>query len=623
MSIYRDPWWKAAKGKVHARVFETVRSIENEHGDVFDRHVKLEALYDPYSPRGDDSGDSERRLANVQENVVAANVDTVHAAVATTEVRARFMTDGAEWSMQRRARHLELYGEGIAKLLGLHKKCRLAFKAAAKKGNGVVKVFSDRWKRVRAEHVPIEDIMVPDCDARDDRPPMQLHHVMRSIDKEELVAEYPEHEEAIRGAHGRNSRRAGVMPVEDGKIVVIHSWRLPIGKKPAGLKKGEKHTPKKGEPKYVAGRETICIEGKTLLDREYHKPYYPLACISWLSREGSFYGISLTERIAGIQRALNKRNWQIDRGLDLAVPTTYFRPADAGAAIKTTKIGNVGIVKGDYPHTSTPPAVHPEVYKSRVDLKDAAFEESGVSRLAAQSHKPAGLDSGRALREYRDQTTQRFAPQEQDFEQLVLDSIWLALDACKDLGSAAPTIVRTSRWQPVLPWEKVDMDLLKVQITAASTLNRTSAGREQTLIEWAQAGVISTDDFRRMIGHPDLERAMSLYTAAMESIDEQLEMILDGEIVVPEPFDNLEMARWRGTQQYHLTRPAPKVPEDVLEALRQYVEQAVWLIKQREAANGNAAVPGAPIAADPMASQAPASPPVAALAPQAMDTIAA
>ncbi len=42
--------------------------------------------------------------------------------------------------------------------------------------------------------------------------------------------------------------------------------------------------------------------------------------------------------------------------------------------------------------------------------------------MTAQAAKPGGLDSGVALREYRDQTTQRFAIQEKAFETLKLDS---------------------------------------------------------------------------------------------------------------------------------------------------------------------------------------------------------
>ena len=66
---------------------------------------------------------------------------------------------------------------------------------------------------------------------------------------------------------------------------------------------------------------------------------------------------------------------------------------------------------------------------------------------------------------------------------------------------------------------QVDMQEVRVWMGAASTLSRTRAGRLQTVVEWAQAGIVSQDDARRLLEHPDLERAMSLYDAAVESIE--------------------------------------------------------------------------------------------------------
>src|SRR5690606_30608343 len=136
------------------------------------------------------------------------------------------------------------------------------------------------------------------------------------------------------------------------------------------------------------------------------------------------------------QRALNRRNLQIERALDLAAfPTTYVRQADANLAVKTqNQIGQVVVYKSDKPHTEIPPVVSGETYRSRDELKISAGEESGVNRMLAHGTKPAGIDSGVAMREYRDQTTQRFALQERAFEKLNLDVDWLILDACKDLG---------------------------------------------------------------------------------------------------------------------------------------------------------------------------------------------
>lgn len=627
-------WYDAEKDNAHSFVFSNVRRIEQEQGDIYDRLALLESLYDQHSPTGDDTSSSIAKLINVTENVVASCVDSTYAQIATAEVRSRFLTDGAEWSTQRRAKKLEYYVEGLGEQLGRHRKCRLAFKEAEKKGGGLVKVYRTRWDEPAIDHVRIEDIFVPDEDSRSGAPPLQLHHVQRTYDRDQLKAEYPDHAEEIDTQYGSRSS-SSLNAYSSGslfarrKLTVIESIRLPIGKKPKKLAEGEKPAKrKKGAATYVPGRRTVTIENATLVDEPYHKPHYPLAMVTWSERQGSFYPISGSERIAGIQNALNKRNWQIDRILDQnAMITTYVRPADGNLTVKTTKIGNVVPIKGDYPQAPALPAVHPEVYKSRVDLKQSAFEEFGQNQAASHGSVPAGLETGAAVREVRQSQTQRFSPQEADFEQLCCDADYLLVDVCKDLGADAPDVLE-SRWHRPIKWSEVDLGQVKIQIEPASTLPRTPGGREQTLLEWAQAGIISTDSVRTMLDSPDLDRELSMYTAALESIDMQLETLIEGGIATPEGLDNLAMAVWRGTGTFHNARISG-APENVLEDLRDYVVTAAYILSQGQAQNENAmgagmgpqdmaSAPGAMPSQAQIAAPAAGSAPAAALSSQAM-----
>lgn len=631
-------WYDADQNDAHRHVFEYVHRIEQEQDAVYNRLLSLESLYDKHSPDGSlaDDPTAAALLDDMVENVVASNVDTTYASVATSEVRARFLTDGADWSGQRRAKKLELYAEGIGKLTNRHRKCRLALREAAKKGAGVVKVYANRWDEIAVEHTPLEEIVVADEDSRSGAPPLQLHHVQRCYDRARLKAEFPDAAEDIDNTLSGSMLTNDVLaiPATHGmwvktKIVVIESIRLPIGKRPRPVKdaKGKKRTPAKNRhgAAYVPGRRTITIANRTLLDEEYHKPHYPFAILAWSERKGSFYPISGAERIVGHQRALNRRGWTIEKMLQQnAHVTTWVRPADMGAVMRTTEVGNWVPIKGDYPKTETPPAVHPELLSSQERLKRGAFEDFGANQAASHGSVPAGLETGAAVREVRQAQTQRFAPQEADFEQLELDVVWLELDACKDLGDEAPTVLE-SRWRKPIRWTEVDMGQVRIQIEAASTLPRTPAGREQTLLEWAQAGIISTDSAQRLIGHPDLERELSMYTAALESIEQQLEVILDGGISTPEPFDNLKMIEWRGTAVYHNSRIAG-APEEVLENLRDYISQAAWISKQQQTQNDNmAAAAGAgPAGAMPppqgdIAFPQPGAQPTSALSPQAME----
>lgn len=607
-----DLWWEARKGRIWESLLPYVEKVERTQSATFDRFVKLDALYDPYAPGPGSFGrDSDRRdsYGLMQENVIASNCDAITGTIAATEVRARFMTDGADWSVQRTARQLDWYAEGLSKQLELDEKCRRAFHAGALKGSGFVEVGVDGFDQIYAEYVPVDEIVMEEAAHRK----WPVPHLARRmiVPRDVLAAEYPDHAKEIREAQTGSKRGwkrwAGYRPINDDHIVVIKAWRLPLGPK--------------GHPRYVAGKEVVCIDGHDLRDRPYEKPYYPLARFAWTERPNSPYGIGGAERIIGHQRKLNRRNLQFDRTLDqFAFPTTWVQLADANIAVKTTsRLGTIGVYKSAKPETVIPQAISGDAYRDKADTRALSFEEFGQSRMSATAMKPAGLDSGVALREHKDQTTERFATQEEGHETLKLSAVFLAIDAAKSLGKNAPTVVRQSKFgSRKIPWAKVDLKEVKVQITAASTLGRTPAGRTQFVMEMAQAGIISQDSARRLLlpnGSLDVEAEMSRYVAALEDIERTIDEIEDGAYLVPEPYQHLEIGIWR-MQAAYLQDRANGAPEEVLESLRAWIVSADHMLSLRAApAEQGAAPPLDPAAAVGAPAQAP---PVAALADQAM-----
>jgi hypothetical protein len=605
-------WTDAPEGEVHSHVFDYVARVERAQFDIYNRFVCLEELYDPNTPNSPGAPsleDDEDPTSLVIENVVASIVDTVAAAIAATEVRPRYMTDDGDWTTQQTAKRLEWYSEGLGTLLDVDRKCRIAFREAAKKGTGIVKVHADGDTDlgVAVTHVRIDDIVVDEAECRSGGRPRQLHQRMVNVDREELVARFPDYEDEIYSAQtGRGWSRfwAGYRPIVGDTLVVIESWKLPIGRR--------------GRPGYRPGRHAITIDGCDLLDEEWHKTDFPFAVIVWSERTAAFFGISLAERVSYIQRALNKRNWQIDLHIDqYAIPTTYVDMQDAKLAVtRIDRAGSIVVCKGERPKTVTPTAVSPEVFTHRELLKASAYQDSGVNTMAAHGTKPGGLESGRALMEYRDQTTQRFAIQEKAFEHFVLDVFVLIVDVCKDLGKEAPVISRKAKFGArKIKWADVDMRDVRVQIAAASTLSRTPAGRYQIALDWVNAGVISTDEWRKISDHPDLDRILSAYTQGAESVERDLEAIREGFSVTPDPAGNLLLMVRNGQMAYLHDRDLG-APEEVLEGLQDYFTLAAYMHKRSAAANQNA-TPG-----DPALGAPPAAQPVAALAPQAMDLMA-
>src|SRR5262245_13138471 len=256
-------WWNEPTGQAHDAILKYVQGVEQRQTRIFDKFIKLDGMYDPNSVRaelyGVRGGDS---LGLVTENVIASNVDTVTAAIAATEVRARFMTDDGDWTTQRTARHLEWYVEALAKQVGLNAKCQRAFKGSAIKGTGLVYVYSDGAKRVRADHVPVDEMVVDEADSHS-ATPRQIHR-RYFCDRDELKMRYPGNEAAIEnaqyGARGLWQMWLHYRPSETNEVLVVHSWLLPIGVK--------------GKPGYRPGREVVSIDGATIYDEEYSKAFF-------------------------------------------------------------------------------------------------------------------------------------------------------------------------------------------------------------------------------------------------------------------------------------------------------------------------------------------------------------
>lgn len=578
-------WQDAPEGQVHSRVFSYLPMLESRQSSLFNRFPYLEALYDPNNPVAAAVLAGKQR-DHVSENIVASSIDTLAGVIASVEVDPKVETDGADWGQQRTARHLEWYASGLMALLGVFDISNTGFRASAKKGTGLAKVTVDRNKRINVQALQPDDVIVDEQETQFGDTAKSLHHRQHNISKERLKAEYPAKASEIDGAgnfSNSNAQRRVRYPSEGiTRCVVIESWYLPVGCK--------------GDDYYRPGRHMKCIDGCDILDEEYTKDHFPIARMLWEPRAGGWYGISAAERIAGIQRALNRRNKQIERQLDqLAFPMRFVRINDANLAAKPmSDLGMVAVYKGEKPVTEFGPAVSGETYQSRQDLKSAGFEEVGLSRLQAQSQKPGGLDSGAALRAYRDQTSDRFNTQSKAYERFVLDIVLLILECCKELDKDAPVVMAPSKFgSRKIKWSQVDMGDLRIQLSAAATLPKSDAGRRQTILEWSQAGVISTDETRELLRHPDLESAMSLYTAALESVDWCLERIADGEVVMPEPFMNLKMIIWRSQQQY-LRWQMNGAPEHILESCRQFGVQAAAMGAPPPAVNDNAMAGAAP-----------------------------
>lgn len=612
---YHEPecWTEAKKGHVYERTSEDCRRIETKQSSLFRKFRQMVMLHNPRS--FDTFGPYRKRSLIPSFNVVALNVDAVHASLASQLVRTRIITEGAEWSIQRQARMLQRYADSLSKRLCVQKEAKRVVWASALKGMAAAKVCANKAAQIKVQTVQPDDLFVDD-DEVENCQTRRLHHRFY-IDAGELCAEYPEHKDAIEAAKGNrflSHRFEGKKRISQNQVVVVESWSLPVGRE--------------GHEGYKAGRHTVCIDGKDLLDEEWSKDFFPFAFFRWSEGDGSsFYGYGGAERIAHHQAKLAKLDMLGDRQIENnARPVTYTTLANIGL-LGQRKISSTGqyipTADGQAPQTVTGPSISPEQLSYRQQVKMEAFESFGNSRDLVNGSVPNQLESGVAVREARQTSTGRWALQEQDFEQLILDIMWLVLNTCRDLGKDAPVVIhRTLKGRnKKLSWKKVDMELVRDQMEAASAIARTPAARQSMAAELVQTGMISMEESRRLLRNPDLDHALSMWTAEYENIERQIEETLDGEIYMPTTHHPLKLGIRRFSQAI-LVAENDGAPEDAIERLRNWKAFAVGLLEEQERKAANEQAMQMPPQAPP--EQAPAGlDPLAEIPPDALPLPAA
>jgi hypothetical protein len=621
----RNFWWSAEKPDVHRKVFEHARRVESEQSGLYTRFLRYACLYDPNERMGmgGDMGGSDAD-SFVADNVIQSAVDTAASIISKSRPRIAVNTDNGDWSTQRRARWVERYLEQLFRATGFYQQAQAAFKDACIFGTGVLKVVPVRGqKKMKVERVLIDEIIVDERECRG-RPPRHMHQ-RRIVDREELVAEYPKHEGAICDAAGQDGLGevgfwADYRPLELDQVVVIESWRLP-------------HVGPDG--KLTGGRHTLCVANATLLDEDWEHDDFPFLFYRWADRRTGFYGRGIAEELAGRQRHINRMNWQFDRRLQqISVPRHFVHQADAAMAVKLVNTAGAVIpYRKEKPVTWTPQAVTGDEWMRLDKVVAGGLAQVGISALSARSTKPAGVESAVAMRELTDTESERFAVNVQNWETLHVEGAEWFITWAKAMDNNAPEVAwKAKSLTKMIKWKDVALgdEPYALALDAAGAIARTPAGRMQRVIELAQSGLIGSDEARRLLQNPDIERALSMANAAMETAEHEIERVLDGEDCVPEAYMNVALTAGR-FQMAYLQARNDGAPEAILDGMRDYIEMCSDILNKRTSAANSNAAPGqvlpmaGPAGATPpgMPPGAPMAPPQAALASQAMQIQAA
>jgi hypothetical protein len=569
-------WWNQDTENVAHAQWEYLSLLDNEQTYRQEENFKFLRIYGSqnldylrgFTPaRAIEYTSTQNRITL---NIVQSMIDTVVAKIAKNKPRPQVLTENGDFSQQRRAKKLSQFIEGQMYACEFYAKSAIAFLDACIFGTGVLKIYREEGE-IKVDRIFIDEIKVDDRECIYGAP-RQIHQE-KWVHRDVLISMFPEQEVLIRAATSpQNSSYVAFRPSAPDMVLVKESWKLPN-------KKGAKD-----------GRHVMCIQNHTLFDETWEKDYFPFIFWRWGLRPLGFFGQGLAEQLQGLQIEINKilRTIQVSMHL-VSVPKLFVEASSKiVSAHLDNRIGSVIKYAGTMPTPGQLGIIPPELFAHLDRLYTRAYEIAGVSQLSATSAKPAGLNSGKALREYNDLETERFMTVAQRYEKCFLDAVPHMLDLAKEIDEELreqggyKVKIKGKKFLETIKWKDVNMDedQYTMQVFPASALSSTPQGRLADIQELIQAGFMSKEDAMKLLDFPDLQNFYNYANAAVENIDKAIErMIEDGEYMTPEPYQNLAFGIER-MQQAYLRYQNENAPEERLELLRRWMADARGLLER-------------------------------------------
>lgn len=531
-------------------------------------------------------------------NLVESCVDTLVARITQAEPQPKFLTDGSDYRQRHLAQQLNQFILGEFYQTKAYIKMRQAFRDACVMGVGILKVYEGDDKKVCIDKVLPTDLYVDQNDAINGEPQQLIQ--MKLMDREKLISMHPKKEKMLEDtpqSYPDNSPDSGRTTAD--QIMVVEGWKLPSGPDPES-------------PGYYPGRHVIATVNGVILDEPWERIKFPFVFMNYAEPFLGFWGQGIATRLFGTQLTLNRILYTIARAITLVgVPRVFIEQnSKVAKAHNNNEIGVIVTYSGTKPAYEVAPCNAPEMYEERDRLIQYGFQQEGISSMQATSQKPAGLNSGEAIRSYDDMNTDRFALTAKKYSEIAKDLSYLVTEEAMIIAK------RDGKYQTVYPnkdgTKEIDLPAMKflkdpfvIQCFDESSLPRDPAGRKETVTEQVQAGMLTIKEGRRLLRFPDLEQNEKLDNAAEERIFKYLDEIVEkGKYTSPDSFMDLQLAT-QLTVQYINLYLAANLEENKADMLRDFFSACQALIQA--ATPPPMAAPGAPTpTANPM--PAPTSP---------------
>lgn len=522
-------------------------------------------------------------------NLIQSCADTLISRISQSRPAPVFLTDNSDYKERRLAKQLNNFILGEFYQTKAYDKAAIVLRDALVMGTGVLKIYETQDNKVGVERVLLTELFVDPNESMygDPRQIFRIKLVDRSV-LMDMCPKFKDTIEAAATAYPDNS--ADSSKTVSDLVMVVEGWHLKSGQDAKD------------------GRHTIACSAGVIFDEEYDKDKFPFVFLHYSPRLLGFWSQGLAEQLMGTQLEVNSLLFTISRAIKLVgVPRVFVEEGSKvmGAAFNND-IGSIVKYRGTKPIYEVAPCVPQEMYAQLDRLIERGYQQCGVSMMQSSSQKPAGLNSGEAIRSYDDISTDRMASFAKQYDNVFVDLAYQVIDLAREIAE------RDGKYQTIYPnkdgTKEIDLpkmaliteDPFVIQCFNMSSLPKDPSGRMQKVTEMIQAGMVTVKEGRRLLDYPDIDQMEKLANASEERIFQILDQIVeDGKYTPPDPFMDIQLANDLCTQYYNLYS-ASKLEESRCQMLRDFFSQVQTL---KQAAMPPAAPPGAPGAAPNAAPQ--------------------
>lgn len=513
------------------------------------------------------------KLQRMKLNAIKSVIDTTVNKVGKNKPLPYFLTSGGNFDAQIKAKNLSKFVEGCFYEADMFDIGRDVLRNALLYGTGIVKPYIEDNKQ-KFEICKNKNLLIDQDEAIFIRP--QQYHELGSMTRTELIKKYPKFEGEINLADSiknKNSENPETYTKDTNDIIEVReSWVL--GKKEDDI--------------CVGGKHVISISSVILLEEEYKKDYPAHIIFNWDKPLIGFWGTGMAENIQSFQVSINKTLRVLQLAIHLtAIPKVFLQKGTGlPKAHLNNKIGGIIEYNGVKPSYESVAAVPPELMNFLQWQIEQIYQQTGVSLLSAQSLKPTGLNSGKALNTFNDIESERFLTYGQKYEDFFLELAFRCIEGAKDLEEQGVDVITKAHGDvsfEKMKWSEVKLDEDKYIMKAfpVSFFSTTPSAKWQEAQDMINAGALPVKALPKIMDFPDLKAVYNEINGQEHAIDQIIQGFTKGSYEAPDPYIDIDLAH-KKVQDAYMQYKVQKLSEAKLDLFRQFLDE-IAVIKSMQA----------------------------------------